>query len=219
MQTYRMIFRKTGDSKFLSHLDLMRCFTRAVKRTGYNAWYTEGFNPHLYLMFVSPLSLGFESDYEAVDIRLDENCDLSDFMIKLNASLPRGVEVYNISPAEINYKDLGYSVWEIRIYKDNSDLSKQDILDYIDQPSILMTKVTKKGNIKEEDIKKYIKRISIEEDNDTFLIEAVFVTDLSVSLNPQFFLEGLWKYKNLSHFPDVRITRKCILDNKGEKMI
>ena len=219
MQTYRMIFRKTGDSKFLSHLDLMRCFTRAVKRTGYNAWYTEGFNPHLYLMFVSPLSLGFESDYEAVDIRLDENCDLSDFMIKLNASLPRGVEVYNISPVEINYKDLGYSVWEIRIYKDNSDLSKQDILDYIDQPSILMTKVTKKGNIKEEDIKKYIKRISIEEDNDTFLIEAVFVTDLSVSLNPQFFLEGLWKYKNLSHFPDVRITRKCILDNKGEKMI
>ena len=196
----------------------MRCFTRAVKRTGYNAWYTEGFNPHLYLMFVSPLSLGFESDYEAVDIRLDEDCDLDDFLNLLNDSLPHGIKATDIGPAVISYKELGYSSWEIKIYGDQSVINKESVLRYANQETILVNKKTKKGVDKQEDIKQFIKKIEIREETEALTIDCIFVTNLSSSLNPMLFLEGLWAYLGVVDIPDVKITRKMLLDTNGQKM-
>ncbi len=218
LQTYRVIFCKKGDSKYLSHLDLMRCFTRAVKRTGCNAWYTEGFNPHLYLMFISPLSLGFESDYEAVDIRLDEQTDLEEFVLKMNAALPKGIEVLSISLAGCSYKELGYSSWEIWIDNHDKMIMKNEILHFLDQENIYVIKKGKRGNERLEDIKQYIKSISIETNDDAVIIHAVFVTNLSVALNPQLFLTGLWDYLCLKEIPDITITRKMLLDVNGKKM-
>ena len=51
MQCVRIWFRKTGRVKYVSHLDIMRCMTRAVRRAQIPLWYTEGFNPHPYLNF------------------------------------------------------------------------------------------------------------------------------------------------------------------------
>lgn len=218
LQTYRIIFCKKGDSKYLSHLDLMRCFTRAVKRTGCIAWYTEGFNPHLYLMFVSPLSLGFESEFEAVDIRLDDETDLNDFLNKINSALPRGIEVLSISLAGCSYKELGYSTWEIKIENSDNRINKDEILRYLDQEHIYVLKRSKKGIEKQEDIKQYIKRIKIDTNNNAIILIADFVTNLSVSLNPQLFLTGLWDYLCLNNIPDVSITRKMLLDVNGKKM-
>ena len=218
LQTFRMIFRKKGDSKYLSHLDLMRCFTRAVKRTGFKAWYTEGYNPHLYLMFISPLSLGFESDYEAVDIRLDDNADTKEFISRINEALPMGVEVVTISQAVCNYKDLGYSSWEILIRNKDHIINKEKIFEFLDQDKILVIKKSKKGVERQEDIKQYIKRLTVVEDEDDLTIYADFVTNLSVSLNPQLFLDSFWKYASIVDIPDVRITRKMLLDIHGNKM-
>ena len=64
--------------RFISHLDMTRFMSRTIRRAELPVWYTEGFNPHLYMTFALPLSLGFESDYEVVDIRLlDDNYDIS----------------------------------------------------------------------------------------------------------------------------------------------
>ena len=57
----RMFFSKTGRAKYISHLDTMRTFTRAFRRTSLPLWYTQGFNPHLYMTFPLPLALGVES--------------------------------------------------------------------------------------------------------------------------------------------------------------
>ena len=72
----RMSFQKTGMAKFISHLDTVRCITRAMKRACVPIWFTEGFNPHAFLTFAMPLSLGFESLCETVDFRLMEEIDL-----------------------------------------------------------------------------------------------------------------------------------------------
>ncbi|MBQ5742660.1 MAG: DUF2344 domain-containing protein, partial [Clostridia bacterium] len=42
----------------MSHLDLMRCMTRALSRAEIPVKFTEGFNPHPYLVFAAPLALG-----------------------------------------------------------------------------------------------------------------------------------------------------------------
>ena len=72
MKNVRILFSKTGRAKYVSHLDLVRAMTRAVRRANIPLWYTEGFNRHPYLTFASPLSLGYEGLRESVDIRMEE---------------------------------------------------------------------------------------------------------------------------------------------------
>ena len=61
MRCVRVWFHKTGPIRYISHLDLMRTMTRAIRRSGIDLWYTEGFNPHPYMTFALPLSLGMQS--------------------------------------------------------------------------------------------------------------------------------------------------------------
>ena len=44
----RMSFEITGMAKFISHLDTVRCITRAMKRACVPIWFTEGSNPHAF---------------------------------------------------------------------------------------------------------------------------------------------------------------------------
>ena len=61
MQNIRIFFEKRGRVKYISHLDLMRAMSRAVRRAALPIWYTEGFNPKPYLSFPLPLPLGQEA--------------------------------------------------------------------------------------------------------------------------------------------------------------
>ena len=75
LKNVRILFSKMGRAKYVSHLDLVRTMTRAVRRADIPLWYTEGFNRHPYLTFAAPLSLGYEGLRESMDIRLEEEMD------------------------------------------------------------------------------------------------------------------------------------------------
>ena len=72
MRCVRIWFAKEGKVKYISHLDVMRCMSRAVRRARLPLWYTEGFNPHPQLVFALPLSVGMASECELLDFKLDE---------------------------------------------------------------------------------------------------------------------------------------------------
>ena len=57
MRDVRIRFAKTGKAKYISHLDLTRCFARAIFRAQIPLWFTEGFNPRPYMNFTSPRRL------------------------------------------------------------------------------------------------------------------------------------------------------------------
>ena len=65
-------FVKEGTAAFISHLDLMAVFERALVRAGIRARFTEGFNPKPRLEFASPLGLGIESDEEIAAVVLED---------------------------------------------------------------------------------------------------------------------------------------------------
>ena len=48
--TVRVFYRKLGRIKYISHLDMVRCISRALKRSGLPVWHTLGFHPHVYLL-------------------------------------------------------------------------------------------------------------------------------------------------------------------------
>ena len=86
-------FSKTGDMRFISHLDLMRLFQRALRRAGMPVTITKGFSPHLKISIKRALKLGAESDSEELNVRMDKKMEPAVFMDSLNMSLPSGVRI------------------------------------------------------------------------------------------------------------------------------
>ena len=86
-------FSKSGYMKYISHLDLMRVFTRAFRRAELPVKMTEGFSPHPKFSIKKALKLGIESDFEEATITLKEAILEVDFKNKLEKQLPEGIEI------------------------------------------------------------------------------------------------------------------------------
>ena len=79
--------------RFISHLDLIRLFQRALRRAGLPVTITKGFSPRLKVSITKALKLGVESDHEEAVICTDELVDTKNFMESINKQLPFGVKV------------------------------------------------------------------------------------------------------------------------------
>ncbi len=93
MTTCRFCFRVTGVLKFLSHLDLLKLFNRALLRANLPAAYSEGFNPHPKISFGPPRGVGIEGLSEWGDLQLKEELAPDEVVARLNDALPQGVRV------------------------------------------------------------------------------------------------------------------------------
>lgn len=89
-------FTKKGMMRFISHLDLMRLFMRAMRRAELPLKMTEGYSPHPKLSIKRALKLGLESDNEEAGIVLKELVSLKDFKEQLQEQLPEGIEIKNV---------------------------------------------------------------------------------------------------------------------------
>lgn len=96
-------FNKSEVVKHISHLDLMRAMQRAIRRSGINAKYSSGFNPHLELAFASALSVGITSEAEAMDISIDGEIDPVVFMEKVAPCMPLGLTLKSAHAVADNY--------------------------------------------------------------------------------------------------------------------
>lgn len=67
----RLQFEKTGEMKYIGHLDLLRFFQKVLRRSGLNVRFSEGYSPHMLLSFAMPLSVGMESVGEILDLELN----------------------------------------------------------------------------------------------------------------------------------------------------
>ena len=103
----RLFFSKTGRAKYISALDLITCFQRAIRRTDIPIWHTQGFNPHTYVNVNLPLSLGSEGINESMDIKLTEQTDFDVVRDKLNAVLPPDIRIIRVDGTMYSCTSLG----------------------------------------------------------------------------------------------------------------
>lgn len=96
MPTYRFSFSVLGVSKFLSHLDILKLFNRALMRAGLPVAYSEGFNPHPKISFGPPRGVGIEGLAEWSDLVLKEALPPADVQQRLNLALPQSVRVNSL---------------------------------------------------------------------------------------------------------------------------
>ena len=143
MKSVRILFSKTGRAKYVSHLDLVRAMTRAVRRADIPLWYTEGFNRHPYLTFASPLSLGYEGLRESMDIRMEEDFPFDELVSRLNAVLPEGLVALSAADVVAKAGDLAASEYRLTI-----PLPASVIRAALSAPELLVEKRTKKKTMK-----------------------------------------------------------------------
>lgn len=191
----RMSFQKTGMAKFISHLDTVRCITRAMKRANVPIWYTEGFNPHAFLTFAMPLSLGFESLCETVDFRLLEETDLNELKDRINKALPVDITVKEIYVYETSPNDIRWAEYKI-IFNNPDKLLLSQAEKILSADEILVLKKSKKGRNKVEkevNIKEHIKSFELIEDNGKLILNTFLSSGTSININPMLLIGALVK--------------------------
>ena len=97
IQRVRVRFRKRGDLKAISHLDLMRAFERALRRSGLPLRMSEGFNPRPRISFPVPLGVGMEGFNEVMEFELCEWTPLQETESRLREQFPDGLELVSLS--------------------------------------------------------------------------------------------------------------------------
>ncbi len=83
----RIRWGRYNDARFLSHLDNMRALVRTFFRANLPITFSQGYNPKPKLSYGPPLSLGYTSDAEYIDIQLEN--PVEQYMIdNLNRQFP-----------------------------------------------------------------------------------------------------------------------------------
>ncbi len=93
MYTIAFHFSKSGEMKYISHLDLMRLFVRSMRRARLPLKLTEGFSPHPKFSILKALKLGVESMCEEASIVLAAPVPPQEFIERLQQQLPKGIAI------------------------------------------------------------------------------------------------------------------------------
>ena len=186
-QKVRLFFTKLDRAKYISHLDMNRCMSRAIKRAGLPVWYTGGFNPHMYLTFPLPLSLGCESVYECVDLKMTQKVDFDQMVSRLNACLPPDIQVFSAGEQKMDQKEIAWADYEICFR--NEDGLKEKLTSFFNQQEIKVIKKTKKGE-KEIDLKPHFSLVSTEEKEGKLVAVMRFATGIELNINPTLLLDN-----------------------------
>ena len=154
----------------------MRLMQRALKRSGLPVWYTEGFNPHIYLTFALPLALGLESSCEIMDFRLNETYPLDEVVSKINDVLPDGLLVISAAEPVQKITEIESADYQITFPDNPGYLSR--FPDFLSRDQILTRKKTKKG-ISEIDLKPEIRLLSLDYESCVLRLPAGPVKNIS----------------------------------------
>lgn len=200
---YFLRYEKTENVKYVSHLDFVRMFGRALRRAHLPIAYSEGFNPHPLLGFALPLSVGYTSECEILEIALTEEIPPEEIMERLNNVLPCGVRILSAHEGKSNMKKL-----DIALYQVFPEKTPQGIAEFLAMENILIEKKTKSG-IKETDIRPDIKNIKVTLGK----IEMTLSAGSRANLKPEVVIAAMNKYIDGYHSGDCRYHRKQIYDN------
>jgi radical SAM-linked protein len=113
----RIRFTKTGDLRWIGHMDLARLWERLVRKAGLAIALTEGFHPKPKISFPSALALGIEGLDEAVELELTDAIDLTNLERQLQPHLLPGLQILNLEQLtpETSRQQLRASTFEIEI--------------------------------------------------------------------------------------------------------
>ena len=189
----RIGFVKLGSLQYISHLDLQRTFGRVIARSGLPVWYTKGFNPHLKLVFATPLAVGVQSICEYLDIKLERDVSPADFVATINAQLTDELRVIEAYYPRSDFSAITSAdyVFEIKTTGASLELVKE-IERVLTTSPLNITKKSKSGD-RELDLVPLISNLRVEfsESDRIIRMSATLPAGSTESLNPELIISAL----------------------------
>ncbi len=227
----RLKFTKGEEVKYISHLDLMRTFQRAIRRADIPIAYSSGFNPHQEISFGAPLALGTSSSAEYVDIKLAKQMEPAEVSERLNKSLPQGIRISGGIILSENAKSAMAIVTHARytvrmlIPDTGEERLQQDIQRFLEQKAILVMKKQPKKDfeLKETDIRpmiigmKLIPGISGEGKGE-YLINCLLQSGSKANLKPELLIGAFREFTGYE-VSGIRINREAVYAEKDGKLV
>ena len=186
----RIKFKKDATVRFISHLDMMKAFQRAIRRAGLAAEYSHGYNPQMQMVFGAPLSLGFTSEAEYADLSFAEDYEPASVVEKLNNALPAGLMVLDAGERMIktnimaDIRSAGYS------FRIGPDLQADKMAEIIKNAPKLPVDKTRKGKTKTIDVRKLV----FDADGEDEVLRIFVSAGNRDNLNPRLLVEALSNY-------------------------
>lgn len=209
MYKLRFCFEKNGPAAYISHLDLMKALQRSFVRAGVPVKYSQGFNPHIEMSIVVPLSTGYETRCDLCDLDLVVDELPENFVDSLNAVMPWGMKVLHAGPADRPVREVACCAYEIVLPAGDTDAMKA----LFEQP-VLLEKRSKRGR-KEVDLREYIKRLDFTVEGEKTLCRCVLLAG-NDSLNPMYLTQALKNAGLVEQEAVAKYVRTGILDEKLE---
>lgn len=210
MYNVRIKFEKRDYSAYISHLDLMKTLQRSLVRAQLPVKYTEGFNPHIYLSILVPLSTGYQSEYDLCDFGLLSDELPKDLTERLNHALPQGLRVLAVGEAKLPVNQIAYCGYQI-----DYPSAWNDAIPCIFEKEVKILKHSKRGD-REVVLNDYVRSLSFTQLEQGFRCECVLKAG-DDPLNPSYITDVL-RFHNLVGEEDRPLyVRKSILDGEGKE--
>ncbi|WP_250673138.1 TIGR03936 family radical SAM-associated protein [Paraclostridium ghonii] len=224
----RCKFKKENDMIYISHLDLQRLLQRAFRRAEIQLSYSQGFNPHPKMSYGHALALGTESQGEYLDVEIEEDLTADEFLTKINATMPNGIEFIKAMeitkevPSLASTIEYGEYMFTIEVDKELSKaFIKTKVLEIMNTEEIMISKKNKKGKTVEVNIRPMIKNFDVIDIEDKIItLEATVATGSKANLNTNIFIPKILEVFGLDIDPlDVDILRRELYVVKDGELV
>ena len=213
----RAFYRKEGRAKYISHLDLYRTIQRSFQRSRLPIWFTQGFNPHIYLTFALPIALGYEGVEESFDFRLRENLPEGEILARLNAAFPEGITVTRAAAPQKKAEEIEKAEYTLLFSVENIPAEKllAEFDAFLAQDAILTEKRTKKGP-KQIDLKPDLLSCRTGLSGDAVSLAVTLPAGIFKNINPTLLTDAFAAAQGLSL--DYRLIRRdAVLRKDGSR--
>jgi len=186
--------------RFISHLDLQRLFRRALRRSGVELLYSQGYNPHPKINVVQPLSLGFETLSDYFEIETVSEISILTTLDLLNVALPEGIMFTNAKELPSSSKNLSsfveYAEYEASCSYGNISNIQLNLKNFLLQNEIFINKHSKKTKqILSKNVKQLIDTITIlQTEENTVTLNMMLRSASNESLNPLNILQAFYDF-------------------------
>ena len=205
----RFCFEKNGAAAYISHLDLMKALQRSFVRAGIPVKYSQGFNPHIEMSIVVPLSTGYETRCDLCDLDLTVDELPENFVECLNAVMPRGMKVLHAGAADRPVREIAYCAYEITLPQGDTDAMAQVFA----QP-VMLEKRSKRGR-REVNLQDYIREITFAAEGEKTLCRCILSAG-NDPLNPMYLTQALKNAGLVEEDAVAKYVRTGIFDENCE---
>lgn len=233
MNKIRVKFIRGEEVKYISHLDLMKAFERALRRSQIPVAYSQGFSPHPNMVFGLPLSVGVTSEAEYADFELAEPLEPAEFVERLNLQLPSGLKIIGARKRKVKENimaSVAMASYDVSVsLRGNTGMGglQTRIDEFMQKPSITVKKEGKRG-MRDVDIRPMIHKLDVRPGDESSFQDGGHKNILCISmllsagsvanLKPELLISALNEVTGLDTRVE-RIHRTGLFVEKGGKIL